>query len=264
MSTRIITGLLMATGAILLLALADPVWTWALAELAAVLVADEFTRITLGADRKRERLVAVVAVAGLPALVWWAPHLVPAAILALPPLLIACVLFSSATPQEMGPRAGLLVCGVLYLGLAVSALVGVLDARGPHFLLAIFAAVFGGDTGAFFAGKFLGKKKLYEKISPKKTWAGAFGGAAASAGMFFLFDAIAGLNIPAHHAIALGLGSGITGQIGDLAESLFKRAYGVKDSGSILPGHGGMWDRIDGILFAAPFCWIYLDLLGPF
>ncbi len=265
MAVRIITGLIMAAGAIALLSLAAPVWTYALIQVAVMIVADEFLRISLGADQKRERLAGVLAIGALAAVTWWCPASILHALVAGPPLLLAVVLFSAADVKDMGPRAGLLVCGFAYIGLALVplTLIAASGPKGPLYLLALFGAVFGGDTGAYFSGKFLGDKKLYEKISPKKTWAGAFGGAAASVFGFVLIATLAGLTIPLVHAAVLGLGCGVCGQVGDLAESLFKRAYGVKDSGTILPGHGGMWDRIDGIMFGAPFMWLYTQLFLP-
>ena len=129
-------------------------------------------------------------------------------------------------------------------------------ARGT--ILMMFVIVFAGDTGAYFAGRTFGRHKLNELISPKKTIEGTIGGLIAST-----FGAWVCMNwlLPAidlHHALALGFFCGATGQIGDLAESLFKRATGSKDSGTLLPGHGGMLDRIDGVLFAAPVFYLYL------
>ncbi len=265
MAVRIISGLIMAAGAILLLTLAPPVWTYALIQVAVMLVADEFYRITLGAERKRERAAGVIAIGALAVVTWWFPAHILHALVALPPIMLSVVLFSSADVKTMGPRAATMVAGVAYLGLALVplTLLAASGPKGPLFVLALFGAVFGGDTGAYFSGKFLGKKKLYEKISPKKTWAGSYGGATASVVGFLLINALAGLGVPVIHGIALGLCCGVAGQIGDLAESLFKRAYGVKDSGTILPGHGGMWDRIDGIMFGAPFMWLYTELFLP-
>ncbi len=261
MAPRIITGLLLAGGAIALLSLAPPVYTWALVQLAALGVADEFCKITMG-PRWRERIAGMIAVSAFCAVAYWAPeHLVTLAV-ATPPLLLCVVLFSSDTVQDMGRRAGFLVCGSAYLGMAVAALVILVAEQGTVFVLAVFAAIFAGDSGAFFAGKFLGKNsnKLYEKISPKKTRVGSVGGAIASVLGFFLVRELGDLDIAMHHSVAIGLGAGITGQIGDLAESLFKRAFDVKDSGTLLPGHGGVWDRIDGVLFAAPYVYVYLAL----
>jgi phosphatidate cytidylyltransferase len=115
------------------------------------------------------------------------------------------------------------------------------------------------DTGGYFAGRFLGKSKLYEAVSPKKTRAGAVGGLLGSvlgavwASLHFLKG-----KFPLEHAIPLAIVAGALGQAGDLAESLLKRSVGVKDSGGILPGHGGILDRIDALMFTAASVFLYL------
>jgi phosphatidate cytidylyltransferase len=104
------------------------------------------------------------------------------------------------------------------------------------------------DTGAYFFGRFLGKTKLYEAVSPKKTRAG-FVGALVGAGVGAALASLWYLpELPLAHALPLGLFAGALGQMGDLVESLLKRSTGVKDSGGVVPGHGGMLDRIDALL----------------
>lgn len=139
---------------------------------------------------------------------------------------------------------------------------------GDHakYVLLVMAITWMGDTGGYFGGRFFGGKlfggrKLAPTISPKKTWEGAVFGLLMSILGGFILDAvyrdIAGLGPIASPGVLLaaGLLGGIFEQLGDLLESLFKRFAGVKDSGSIIPGHGGLLDRVDGILFAAPVIW---------
>ncbi|MCO4761006.1 MAG: phosphatidate cytidylyltransferase [Myxococcales bacterium] len=123
---------------------------------------------------------------------------------------------------------------------------------GPAALLSLMAIVFAGDTGAYFAGRFLGRHKLYPLVSPKKTIEGSIGGLAASIGVAYLASLWLIPQLGTVEALSLGAICGMVAQIGDLAESMFKRASGTKDSGTLLPGHGGMLDRLDGVLFAAP------------
>ena len=160
------------------------------------------------------------------------------------------------------------VFGVIYVALLASCLVGVRMISDiapskpiPHLasklLTTFFAIVIMTDTGAFYTGRTLGRHKLAPRISPGKTIEGAIGG--------FVMAVAAGLvcklaffpEIPAFHAAALGAILGALGQIGDLAESLLKRGSNVKDSGTLLPGHGGMLDRIDSMLFCAPVLYCY-------
>ena len=119
------------------------------------------------------------------------------------------------------------------------------------------------DTCAYFAGRFLGKHKLYEAVSPKKTVEGAIGGLLGSVvfallGSFFFLRG----NLPVAHAIPLALVGGALGQAGDLAESLLKRSIGIKDSGDIVPGHGGILDRVDALLVTAVVVFLYTQWIG--
>lgn len=132
---------------------------------------------------------------------------------------------------------------------------------GLWWLFALFGAIWGCDTGAFFAGHFFGKHKLAPNISPGKTWEGVFGGLIFSIASGVLFTALP-MGVPWYLAAALGLLTGVAGILGDLAESLMKRQTHVKDSGQFFPGHGGMLDRIDSLLFGVLVIYIFAQLLG--
>ncbi len=112
------------------------------------------------------------------------------------------------------------------------------------------------DTAAFVTGTRFGRHGFFRNISPKKTWEGAIGGWTASTVSMAGLGWIAGL--PLVHGVLLGLGIGLAGSFGDLAESVIKRQLGAKDSGAIVPGHGGLLDRMDSLLFAAVFAFFYL------
>ncbi|HEX4384045.1 MAG TPA: phosphatidate cytidylyltransferase, partial [Myxococcales bacterium] len=109
------------------------------------------------------------------------------------------------------------------------------------------------DTGAYFAGRAFGKHKLYPRISPSKTWEGAIGGTLSSIVGACVVQRFFLPALSLHGAIVIGAGAAILGPLGDLSESMLKRAYGAKDSGKLLPGHGGLLDRLDALLFNAPF-----------
>jgi phosphatidate cytidylyltransferase len=132
---------------------------------------------------------------------------------------------------------------------------------GPQWLFLALALAFSSDTAAYFAGRAFGKHKLYEAVSPKKTIEGSigglFGGVLAMVGFGHYWLAP---ELPLVHAIVLGVVGSVLGQIGDLVESMIKRTFGVKDSGQVLPGHGGMLDRVDGLLFVAPLVYYYAKL----
>ncbi|MBP7176219.1 MAG: phosphatidate cytidylyltransferase [Thermoclostridium sp.] len=130
----------------------------------------------------------------------------------------------------------------------------------------VFVGTFSTDIFAYFIGKFFGKKKLLPQISPNKTVAGGIGGVVGSIvcttafGIFYA-NGLEGLQIPFYHYIAMGLVCGTIAQIGDWAASAIKRSVGIKDFGHIIPGHGGLLDRIDSLLFVAPAIYFYLQFL---
>ncbi len=132
-----------------------------------------------------------------------------------------------------------------------------LGEQGPEFVLMTLMFAWMADTGGYFFGRAFGKHPLYPSVSPKKTWEG-FAGALLGAVLGAMLAHFWYLpEIPLAHAIPLALVAGILGQLGDLAESLLKRSTSVKDSGSIIPGHGGLLDRVDALLFASTIVYVY-------
>lgn len=129
----------------------------------------------------------------------------------------------------------------------------------PLFVMAIFIFIWLNDTGAYLIGSLIGKRKLFERISPKKSWEGFFGGLTVALGAS---QALAWYAPEVSWYNWLGLSATVVlfGTWGDLIESLLKRTLGVKDSGNILPGHGGMLDRFDSLMLAAPAAYIYIEL----
>ena len=150
-------------------------------------------------------------------------------------------------------RPGWLLAGLVYVGLPVVALLWLRhDAEwGLATVLWLFATVAAVDTGAYFAGKTIGGAKLAPLISPNKTWAGLGGGVVAAGLCGLIAATILGTDIVP--AVVFSMILAPVSQIGDIGESAVKRYFGVKDSGSILPGHGGILDRIDGLVVAAVF-----------
>jgi phosphatidate cytidylyltransferase len=156
---------------------------------------------------------------------------------------------------------GWTMAGILYIGWLLSHLValrGLDDGRNWVFLALL--ATFGSDTAAYFAGRALGKHKLAPSISPGKTWEGTIAGFLGAIVISLLFTLPWPLQLPIGYgtAIILGLAISVFGQLGDLVESLLKRNTGVKDSGRLLPGHGGALDRIDSVVFAGVVVYYYV------
>jgi phosphatidate cytidylyltransferase len=128
---------------------------------------------------------------------------------------------------------------------------------GPGLVVMSLMFAWWGDTGGYFAGRFLGKNKLYEAVSPKKTVEGALGGLGGSVAGALVASLWYLPRIPLAHSIPLALVAGALGQAGDLSESLIKRSTGVKDSGAIVPGHGGILDRVDALLMTTTTVYLY-------
>lgn len=151
-----------------------------------------------------------------------------------------------------GERGHMAAFGALYAGLPAVALVWLYrgDAAGYLAVLFILLTVWATDTGAYFAGRLIGGHKLMPRVSPNKTWSGLAGGIAAGALVGVGF-ALARADLALGHMIVAGALLGAVSQAGDLLESALKRAYGVKDASTLIPGHGGFMDRIDGLSAAA-------------
>lgn len=133
---------------------------------------------------------------------------------------------------------------------------------GPHFVFLTLTIAWMGDTGGYTFGRLFGKHKLYEAVSPKKTREGFLGSVLFAAGATVVASLTYLPALPLAHGLVLGLVGGALGQCGDLAESLLKRSTGVKDSGALLPGHGGILDRIDALMVVAPLVYLYARLSG--
>jgi phosphatidate cytidylyltransferase len=161
---------------------------------------------------------------------------------------------------KMLPRAALLITGVIYVFGCWKCAIPLREAN-PHWLMYGLMLNWAGDIGAYYVGRKFGKHKLAPRVSPKKSWEGAAASVVTAVliGGGYLLRFIPGITIP--HAVAITVAASVAGQLGDLAESAMKRGAGVKDSGTILPGHGGFLDRVDSTLFALPVIYGYLLLI---
>ncbi|KAA0591041.1 phosphatidate cytidylyltransferase [Azospirillum oryzae] len=162
-----------------------------------------------------------------------------------------------------GADRNLLGFGVLYVAVGMAGLMWLRDLpeSGLSLFLFVLIAIWATDIGAYAAGRSIGGPKLAPRISPKKTWAGLIGGMASSA-LFGWLVALAFGTARPDIALAVGAAVAVVGQAGDLFESAVKRRYNVKDSGQLIPGHGGILDRIDGLLAAAPVLALFHAAVG--
>jgi phosphatidate cytidylyltransferase len=256
--------------------------TWALIFAASLLAMRELFGMVLPAQDRGPALVMGAIACALfywldpIALVWYRGHLPAAldrvslegsAIATAFAVVVPCLwyLFKFRDIPSVANRITGTVMGIVYAGFLTTYLakLKLIDPKqaGDTVVLVLVVAWLA-DTGGYFAGRFIGGAKLYEAVSPKKTWAGAFGGLAGSlVGVAVLKLAFA-TYLTWLDVVLIAIPGGILGQMGDLAESLIKRSTGVKDSGALLPGHGGILDRIDAVLFIAPYVYTYLIARG--
>jgi phosphatidate cytidylyltransferase len=163
----------------------------------------------------------------------------------------------SANLAHTLPRAALMLLGVVYI-FGCWRFAVLLRAENPYWLLFALALSWVGDIAAFYVGRSLGKHRLAPRVSPKKSWEGAVASVIGSVVFGCIFLRYALPLVPLWQAVGLAALGNIAGQLGDLAESAIKRGAGVKDSGTILPGHGGFLDRVDSTLFALPLVYLWL------
>jgi phosphatidate cytidylyltransferase len=168
-------------------------------------------------------------------------------------------------PAELFKRHSRLVWGVLYVGLLYPIVFkvggGFSDISGGNCLLFLFGVLWIGDTVAMGIGSWLGKRQLAPAVSPRKTVEGFFGGIIGAAAVgtlmyFWKFQSLSFIEV-----LVLAIGCSIFGQLGDLVESMWKRSLDIKDSSNIIPGHGGVLDRFDSLLFAGPFMYAFFHLV---
>jgi phosphatidate cytidylyltransferase len=158
---------------------------------------------------------------------------------------------------EALPAAGVSSSGLLFVALPLSYAIRIhgMGRIGPWILFFALVITWVGDTAAYFVGRAIGKHALAPKLSPKKTWEGTIASMAGALALGWWLSTR--VNVPTPIVLGLAVAGNVAGQMGDLLESSFKRSAGVKDSGSILPGHGGMLDRIDALILTIPVVWYY-------
>jgi phosphatidate cytidylyltransferase len=149
-------------------------------------------------------------------------------------------------------QAGMIVIGLIYIGVGFYYFVDTRSSHGFNMVIFILALIWTTDSGAYFTGKFLGRTKLWPAISPNKTIEGSLGGIVMAVAAALIFQLMAPLFESVTTAIIIAIIVSIVGQLGDLVESGIKRHFDVKDSGALLPGHGGVLDRFDSLLFVFP------------
>jgi phosphatidate cytidylyltransferase len=256
-TTRIITGIVLAAIAIVVILHGGLIFFFAMLAL-ALLGLNEFYRLTR--MYRPLPLAGFLGVILMTCMAWfYSPFAVFGAV-------CAGLLFTALLGLSAGPKPGVTVrmavtlLGMLYLGLGFSAVL--LTRRlevGDVALLAVVFGTWAGDTMAYFTGKFFGSTPMAPVLSPKKTWEGFAGGAISTVLVLMAFSLYTDLG--AADCLALGVTIAVAGPLGDLFESLVKRDVQIKDSGRGIPGHGGVLDRFDALIFASVATYFVLTLV---
>lgn len=263
LALRILSAAVLIPAVLSLIIWSPPQAFAAFIALVAGLAGFEFGDITIGRRFSGHRILVGVLSAAVCACVYlttaasWAP--LPALLLLVPLAFTAFMLDRG----ELGPAvqaAGWSAVGALYTGGlfgAVTLIFASGDPRGRYWVLLLAFGAFVGDTLAYAVGRLLGKRKLAPRISPGKTWAGAVGGAVGTMACVGLAKATLIPELEWLDIALLGIPLAAACQLGDLIESFLKRGFGVKDSGRLIPGHGGVLDRCDGLLLGAPVVYLF-------
>ncbi len=223
-------------------------WTAGLVMVASAALMWEWRRITCGADAASDAM-AVLHI-GIPVIGVMAAHVVEIE------RAVAFILIAGVLAAFLDRRAGRsflwAFLGIAYIGVATACFVALRNepAYGLHTILWITLVVVAADVGGYFAGRLIGGPKLWPRVSPKKTWAGTFGGIALAALVGLIFSS-ATTGTYFLQVCSVSMLAAAVSQMGDLAESSLKRHFGVKDSSGLIPGHGGALDRLDGFLAAS-------------
>jgi phosphatidate cytidylyltransferase len=265
---RILTAVVLVPIVILLIFF-SPTQPWPMMGaifIVSVLAIWEYLGLADAMGAKTPRLVVLIALALLLATVFRRSDLLEPILGILSFALFLICAFRSPVNRVL-PDTAYSIFGLIYIGLPMGMLY-LLSTRdnGPSLLLFLFLAVWCGDVAALYIGRAFGRRKLAPKLSPNKTWEGSVASVAGSTLVTLLLVWVSGLLVarnieslsypgPLLHWIGLAILVNIGAQLGDLVESAIKRGAGVKDSGHLLPGHGGMLDRIDALLLAAPLLW---------
>jgi phosphatidate cytidylyltransferase len=175
----------------------------------------------------------------------------------------ASYVFLKGNLEQSLPSSAIAVMATLYVGMLGGSLIRLRNdfAVGPRLVLFLLMVVWLGDAGAYYVGKRFGRRKLSPRISPKKTIEGFMGGVLVSVLTAVIVHFTFLQEMPLGHAIVAGVVLSIAGVIGDLAESMWKRSAAVKDSGTLIPGHGGFLDRFDSVFYTAPILYVYWVLI---
>ena len=263
--TRVLTGLTLIV-AVYLVVFHSPRLIFFLLVLAAIFLSlREFYQLVIPEAAFLGKLVGMLLALGMATLIYLDQYSLAVNILALGIILLAAInMVGSGELVAALANTGLILLGTLYAGLLLTFLIVIRNSnQGQELVFLVFLLTWAQDVAAFFVGRAWGSRKLYPRLSPGKTWEGFLAGLLVSALVAVVSWPFLVRELSLLVRLFLGLGVGLIGPLGDLFESMIKRSAGAKDSGRLLPGHGGLLDRLDSLLFSAPFAYLYLRVFLP-
>ncbi len=273
--TRTLAGLVYIAAIIASLVFGD-IYFVLLLSVFAIAGVQEFVKVMVNVDHADNRMTrgwdkvgaaTIVVFNAIQASDWHSLSPMPASIVLSPILLYIVVrMVVQLYIKQPDPMHSLTtsLAAQVYVSVPLALMTYMYHIYSPMLLLAMFIMIWLNDTGAYVAGSLLGRHKLFERLSPKKSWEGFFGGLVFTVGgalaIYYLMDSwLCGMSVAA--AIGMGLVVTVFSTWGDLVESMLKRSAGVKDSGHLIPGHGGILDRIDSLLLVVPALLYYLSVV---
>ncbi len=262
---RVISAVIFLPVLIAAIRVESPVYFTALVAIAVVLGLIEYYALAERVGARAWRVPGLLASAAmLTGFYYGRFDLIAAALAALAITDLTIHLFTAQDLRGAVTATAASIFGVVYVALLGGYLVAVrviesstIDRLPFKLLLLYFLIVFAGDTGAYYVGRSLGSHKLAPRISPGKTIEGAIGGLLSNVAVAVIAHYTFFPELPVTHAVLLALVMGVLGQIGDLCESMLKRGAQAKDAGQVIPGHGGVLDRLDSLLFNAPVLYYF-------
>jgi phosphatidate cytidylyltransferase len=256
--TRVLSGIVL--GGLVLLAIwyLPSAYLLAVAEVVALAAFIEYAALTERVGTRMPRVAAATATLVTCAAVAWSAAAIEGVMMTSTLAMAAIVLASGRSGADALHDVAAALFASLYIGLALGALVATHRSAGKQAVLLLLATIVASDTAQYYTGRLAGTRLLAPTISPKKTIEGALGGVVAGTAIMTWLGGLWLPGVPILWRVALGLTVVVLGIGGDLFESLLKRGAGVKDASSLIPGHGGVLDRIDALLFAAPVYYVFV------
>jgi phosphatidate cytidylyltransferase len=261
---RVLTGVIIIPALCLLIGYGPEPTLFIMVLIAIALGLHEFYSLVLPENKRHERAIGILLGMVLASLIYLGDSSLLHASLGFSIILLSITYMLKSRDFAVAiSKMALTLFGMLYIGLLLS-YVTLIDktASGKHWVFFLISIVWAGDISSFFVGSLLGRHKLYPRVSPNKTVEGLGGGMVGAIAAALLYRRLFFPVLEVFDCVFLGVFLTLFGQLGDFTESMIKRSAHVKDSSGLIPGHGGMLDRMDSFLFSAPFLYYYIHWGG--